>query len=69
MAAQHGRSFRHGVIVNGWAGGDRSFVMPERGMEDLLAARNNVTAVRARARGSGGKGGQRGQGAARCGRG
>lgn len=43
MAALHSAAFRHGVIVNGWAGGDRSYVMPERSLKDFLAIRNNVT--------------------------
>lgn len=46
MAALHGGAFRHGVVVNGWAGGGRSFVMPERSLDAFLSVRNNVTAVR-----------------------
>jgi len=54
MAALQGGSFRHGVIINGWSGGDRSFVMPEITLDSFLAVRNNITKVGG---GVGGRGG------------
>lgn len=45
MAAKHGDAFRHAVIVNGWAGGPRSYVMPARSLESFLSIRDNVSQV------------------------
>jgi pimeloyl-ACP methyl ester carboxylesterase len=63
MAALHSNAFRFGVIVNGWAGGRHSFVMPPPELKALRAARSNLTQVGAAACVKGGDGLRAGSGA------
>jgi hypothetical protein len=46
MAALHGSSFRYGVIINGFAGGRGSYMMPGQSVEPFLAVKGDVNKVR-----------------------